>query len=107
MLLVIDWQDFLGKALMAVLIPLATVLGTMVGTLIKELIGKIKNERLQQLAQKAVLWAEQKLQDLDGEEKFAMVYDYLASKFPYLDSEDIEKAIEAAVAAMNTQIKKK
>lgn len=102
-----DWGEVIRNVLLAVLIPIATVIGAMIGSLIREAISKIRNDKLQQLAEKAVLWAEQEFKELDGDEKFSLVYDWLAAKFPYLDSEDIEKAIEAAVASMNIQLKKK
>ena len=99
-------QHLLGSILLAVLIPVATAIGALLGRLLKKGIAHIDNTLLQQLAWQAVLWVEQTFKDLDNKKKFNAAYDWISRKLPGVDSNDIEKAIEAAVKQMNGQFPK-
>ncbi|OQX78905.1 MAG: phage holin [Candidatus Omnitrophica bacterium 4484_70.1] len=96
----------LGSILLAVLVPVATTIGVLLGRLIKRAISHIDNKILQDLAWQAVLFVEQKFTELHGKDKFDKAYEYIAKKLPGVDKEDIEKAIEAAVKAMNEEFPK-
>jgi len=52
-------------------------------------------------AKTAVKWAAQKMQDSLGKERYWAVADRIASKLPWVDEEDLEQAIEAAVHDLN------
>ena len=99
-------NQVLSSLLVAVLIPIATAIGVLLGKLIKRAISKIDNAILQDLAWQAVLFVEQKFKELHGQDKFNKAYEYVARKLPGVDAEDIERAIEAAVKAMNEQFPK-
>jgi len=99
-------QTLFGNILMAVLIPVAAAVGLLLATLIKKAISKIDSEAIQAVAWQAVLFAEQKFKDMHGKDKFDKAYEYVAGKLPGVSKEDIEKAVEAAVGAMNKEFPK-
>lgn len=101
----IAWQPLLTNILLAVLIPIATFIGGLAAWAINLGISKIKNSMAQQLAMQAVLWAEQKFKGLKGSERYEKAVDWLASKLPGVKHEDLDRFIEAAVGAMNSQVK--
>jgi len=100
-------NSILGQILVALLIPIAGVIGTLLGKLIVEALSKIKSEKLQAFAWTAVYFVEQKFQDLHGEDKFGKAYEIIADKLPGISQADIERAIEAAVSSMNKAFPKK
>ena len=97
-------MNIVGTLLVALLIPVAGILGTLLGKLLVSLIGKIRNETLQQLAYTGVRWAEQQLKTTPGSDRFASVRNYIAGKLPGVDEEDVRKAIEAAVKTLHIEL---
>jgi len=82
-------QQALGNILLAVLIPIATAIGMLLGRLLKKAINRIDNEVIQGVCWQAVLFAEQKFEQLHGKAKFDKAYEYAASKLPGVSGEDI------------------
>lgn len=74
------------------------------GRALKRWAAKEDHQRLRQLAAEAVRWAAQKMQDSLGKEKYEAVADRIASKLPWVNEEDLEQAIEAAVHDLNAGV---
>jgi len=74
------------------------------GRAMKRWTEKENHEKLRRLAVEGVRWAAQKMQDSLGEEKYEAVADRIASKLPWIEEEDLEQAIEAAVHDLNAGI---
>ena len=100
-------QQILGSLLVAVLIPVAAALGLLLAKLIKKAISKINSEAMQSIAWTAVHFVEQKFKDLHGDDKFDKAYEIVAGKIPGVEKEDIEQAIESAVASLHAELGEK
>ena len=74
------------------------------GRALKRWAEREDQDRLQRLAAKAVRWAAQKMQDSLGKEKYEAAAEKVASKLPWVDEEDLEQAIEAAVHDLNAGV---
>lgn len=99
-----DLLSMAGALIAVVLIPIATMIGRLIGKLLNKSIAKIDNEQLQSMAWVAVRFAQKKLKDKAGSEKFEAAYEYLAKKLPGVNGDDIEKAIEAAVNSLDLEL---
>lgn len=71
------------------------------GRALKRWAEKEDHERLRRLAAEAVRWAAQKMQDSLGKEKYQAVADRITSKLPWVDEEELDQAIEAAVHGLS------
>jgi len=93
-----DWGEILKDILVAVVIPIAGILGALLARLIKKGIDSVDNENLQKLAWLGVRWAEDQMTGKGkGEKRLESVKQWVRVKTgKKFDDDTIEKAIRSA-----------
>ena len=101
-----DWGQVVSDILIAVLIPVATIIGALIAKLLKKGIERIDNNSIQQFAWIAVRWVEDNLgtDTGTGSEKLEMAVEWLAKRFPKARKSDIEAAIRAAYQSFSAEV---
>ena len=105
-------NDALHEALSTILLGVASGVGIWIAAYFRKLTNnlaekaaaeaaKTGHEELAMVALAAVKWAAQTLGDSLNEEKKQEVVDYVKKRLPWVDEDDLEKAIEAAVFQLN------
>ena len=101
-------MDIIHKGLSDLLIGVLNVGGIALayygGRALKRFTKKEDHAALRRLAAEGVRWAAQRMQDSLGSQKYEAVADRIAGKLPWVDEEDLEHAIEAALHDLNAGV---
>lgn len=101
-----DWGEILKDILVAVVIPVAGILGALLARLIKKGIDSVDNENLQKLAWLGVRWAEDQMTGKkEGEKRLEVIKQWIRSKAgKKFDEDTIETAVRAAFQSFQKEL---
>ena len=100
-----EWSSALTELVKAVLLAVVPLLGLLLGRLLKKGIDHINNQSLQAFAWVAVRFAEDKLVGPgQGKAKLEVASQWLAARFPKMDSSTIEAAVRSSYQQFATQL---
>ena len=100
-----EWSSLLTELMKAAILAVVPIVGWLLGRLLKKGIAQIDNQSLQAFAWMAVRFAEDKLVGPgQGKAKLEVASQWLAGRFPKMDSSTIEAAVRSSYQQFATQL---